>query len=94
MAEPIYEFVKGEGWVVRNTESAVVTMRCGTVVRIEKRTPQRGEYYCWKSYDSWTMEGWANWVKGEYLMDIPKYRHSGNRLGADHITVVVLSQRA
>jgi hypothetical protein len=43
MTEPIYEFIKGKGWV---PESPVLTtMLCGTVVRLEPRKPNVGEQW-------------------------------------------------
>lgn len=41
--EPIYEFVKGKGWV--SCTSNVITMRCGTRVRLELRIPREGEHW-------------------------------------------------
>lgn len=42
-AEPLYEFIKGKGWVA--TVPAVVTLRCGTVVRLEFRPAKKDEMY-------------------------------------------------
>ena len=42
MTEPIYEYVKGEGWVIINN---TVTMKCGTVVSYEIRNPKANEDY-------------------------------------------------
>jgi hypothetical protein len=43
MTEPIYNYVKGEGWVL--TLENLITMACGTVVRLEYRRPVLGEYF-------------------------------------------------
>jgi hypothetical protein len=43
MTEPIYNYVKGEGWVA--SHSHVVTMACGKVVTLEFRPPLGNEYY-------------------------------------------------
>jgi hypothetical protein len=43
MTEPIYSFVKGKGWVP--SVGYVITMKCGTLVRLENRAPNVGEYY-------------------------------------------------
>lgn len=43
MTDPIYEYVKGEGWVPRS--SVIVTLGCGTTVRLEKRNPEPGEKF-------------------------------------------------
>ena len=52
--EPLYEYVKGEGWkpVSRN----LVTLACGTVVTVErKETTEIGErsftYYRYRTFD-------------------------------------------
>jgi hypothetical protein len=42
-SEPTYEYVKGVGWVASYDE--IVTLACGTVVRVEHRPPDRGERY-------------------------------------------------
>lgn len=39
--EPTYEYIKGKGWVLQS--NTVVTMQCGTVVRIVPRNPNPGE---------------------------------------------------
>lgn len=41
--EPLYRYVKGSGWVVDCAR--VVTMSCGTVVRLEVRHPAQGERF-------------------------------------------------
>lgn len=46
--EPIYEFVKGKGWVPRT--GLIVTMRCGTRVKLELRPPKEGDF--WDAGDS------------------------------------------
>jgi hypothetical protein len=41
ITEPIYTYVKGEGWVARSS----ITMACGTEVTFECRPPRQGERY-------------------------------------------------
>lgn len=41
MTEPLYEYVKGKGWVIH--DNTTLTMRCGTVVRWERRMPESHE---------------------------------------------------
>jgi hypothetical protein len=43
MSEPTYEYVKGVGWVAGYDE--IVTLACGTTVRVEHRPPDPGERY-------------------------------------------------
>jgi len=43
MTEPIYEYVRGTGWVIETPE--ILTLRCGTKVRLEVRTPREGERF-------------------------------------------------
>lgn len=47
MTEPLYEYVKGKGWVVvvKTVKSVLATMNCGTEVRIEARPPNMGELF-------------------------------------------------
>jgi hypothetical protein len=51
--EPIYEYVRGTGWVPY--DGSVVTLKCGTKVRVETRLPQNGERY-WAIWHSSTVE--------------------------------------
>lgn len=54
MNEPIYEFVKGKGWVVQTL--SIITLGDGTRVSIEQRLPLPGEFYwvvCNGSYVSY-----------------------------------------
>lgn len=39
--EPTYEYVRGQGWVP--SVGQIVTMECGTKVRLEIRDPRPGE---------------------------------------------------
>ncbi len=41
----MYTYVKGKGWVIETIRSIVITMRCGTKVRLEERKPEIGERY-------------------------------------------------
>lgn len=41
--EPIYQYIKGQGWVV--TSGLVVKDRNGKMIRLEKRPPKDGEYW-------------------------------------------------
>jgi hypothetical protein len=43
VTEPTYVYIKGEGWLVET--APVVTMGCGTKVRLELRNPKEGEHY-------------------------------------------------
>lgn len=55
MAEPIYNFVRGKGWVpVTNA----VKMLCGTIVEFEIRTPVHGESYLRCTKGPLTAETW------------------------------------
>ncbi len=45
MTKPVYEYVKGQGWVANSTFSEILTMSCGTRVTIELRAPEVGECY-------------------------------------------------
>jgi hypothetical protein len=43
MSEPIYSFVKGQGWTTAPQHDVI--MICGTKVRLEFREPQPGDRY-------------------------------------------------
>lgn len=43
MTEPIYEFVKGEGWVVKTHDFIYAQDRDGIPVRLVRRRPNEGE---------------------------------------------------
>jgi hypothetical protein len=49
MSEPIYEYVKGQGWVVGQQEWVYAEGRCGRKFRIVKRKPELGEIYVYSS---------------------------------------------
>lgn len=52
MTEPIYSYVRGQGWVVLpEYRTAFAIMQCGTKVRLEDREPNLGEQYL--SASSW-----------------------------------------
>lgn len=45
MTEPIYTYVKGEGWVVCNNQERIITDDSGQVIRVINRKPTPGELY-------------------------------------------------
>lgn len=45
MTEPIYEFVKGEGWIVRSNHGTIITDKSGQMIRVINRKPSTGEMY-------------------------------------------------
>lgn len=53
MSEPIYSYVKGQGWVVH--PGILATMKCGTLVRLEPRKPRSHEP--WMYAESWFEDG-------------------------------------
>lgn len=59
-SEPLYEFVKGKGWVIVNDH--VVTTTYGKTWRLELRKPEPGEHCCW-TYNKTDLAFWASWVK-------------------------------
>lgn len=69
MTEPIYSYVRGQGWVPRVIEGQEFTLLCGTRVRIEKRLPEAGERYQAVDDTSWvgmdyklSLDGTGNWI--------------------------------
>ncbi len=103
MTEPVYEYVKGEGWVIRTIVSA-----SGTVgkqkVTIEKRFPEIGEYYTSYSsettpqdvLDSLQRDSWYNnhQVEGDFVQmnsfDIEIYKDPDNKELRDAILTVLI----
>lgn len=63
MNEPTYEYIKGKGWVLVPPNCSVFTMACGTVVRIEPRPPNPGDYFSW-IFDDGKETDWQT-VNGE-----------------------------
>jgi hypothetical protein len=68
MTEPIYEFIRGQGWVA-NGEPPVLVSKNGKTYRVEMRKPEPGEFCCYDmvgSPDCYTPERWAGWFKTVY----------------------------
>lgn len=64
--EPVYTYKTGEGWVPDSNHVHVITMACGTRVRLEARAPKRGEKYdCGGAGPHWGTQDNPNWEKWE-----------------------------
>jgi hypothetical protein len=63
--EPIYEFVKGQGWVVN--PPTIVTMRCKARVKIEIRDPEPGERCIWDWAPGHSVDWWIGWCTNNTL---------------------------
>lgn len=54
MSEPTYEFIKGEGWVIKPTKN-IITLLDGTRTAWEHRKPNEGEFfkmfYVWRTLE-------------------------------------------
>ena len=81
--EPTYEYIKGQGWVLANHPSGVISLACGTVVRITMRKPLPGEYYdaSWFTSGYWVSASerpnWRAWSKVDFK-HLPVYpQHDG-----------------
>ena len=74
VSEPIYQFVKGVGWVTGPEERFIeFTFRCGTRCKMIDRLPKAGERYRSTDvdYEKFVIDGKANlesWA--EYLDDV------------------------
>jgi hypothetical protein len=71
--EPIYEFVRGVGWITNKPLDNVVTMLCGTKVRLELKRPGPGDLWD-ASYNHKSLEDWyslAQTTKFSWLLDEP-----------------------
>lgn len=54
MTEPIYSYVPGKGWLAEPRDTTTYKLGCGTVVRLEFREPNSGEYYtAYSEHESW-----------------------------------------
>ena len=64
--EPTYEYIKGQGWVLNNKQSKVLTFKDGVKALVENRKPNRGEKYTYVTiYDKeWVL------LEGEYQMNL------------------------
>jgi hypothetical protein len=60
--EPVYVYVKGQGWVP--TTYPVFTMRCGTVVQVIPKVPEEGQAYSYvmkhRAEKPWVLNGELN----------------------------------
>lgn len=68
MNEPIYEFVKGKGWLI---VTDTVTLACGTCVKVEIRKPENGESYFdfspGSTFDTWSTAERLKYLAGGYF---------------------------
>lgn len=72
--EPVYEFVRGKGWLVSNfAEDEIVTFRDGSIYRIECRFPNIGERYM---YANKHLYGGNVWFYQK--TKLPKYKYWKN----------------
>jgi hypothetical protein len=77
--EPVLVYERGKGWVY--SDPTIVTMRCGTVVCLEVRTPNPGE-----RFQSVRIE--SDWVKDGVLTEgwirnFKDYRFTENSVWSD-----------
>lgn len=65
MTEPIYNYTRGKGWQP-GPEGIILEMGCGTVVRIESRPPETGEWFRYTRHNGeWFKDGkpTENWLR-------------------------------
>lgn len=61
MSDPIYKYVKGEGWVASTYKTSLeCTLGDGTRVRLEYRKPEIGERYGWCHPYNGRSTNWVN----------------------------------
>lgn len=81
--EPIYEYVKGSGWVVTRTDYVDVTFNVGfgnKKIRIFNRLPEPGEYYYSIGKGSWVCNnykgfaGHCEWVSNDKVSPSSNWR--------------------
>lgn len=90
--EPIYEFKRGEGWVIQG--GIHITTKCGKNVRLEMRQPTSHERYMAyykgdykEDHDFQTM--FADRAKRKWLTDFPvRYHLDENDPSYTYCTVV------
>jgi hypothetical protein len=71
MTEPLYTFIKGQGWVLQYPRT--VTMHCGTVVTIEMRKPKPGEYWNAAFHDDYNnLDFWYERAKSSRFQNLSK----------------------
>lgn len=64
--EPIYQYVKGQGWVVGpSVPCRDIRLACGTKVRIELRKPNPGEI--WDCGSPTTLDSWEKVLRNLVL---------------------------
>lgn len=74
--EPIYEYVKGKGWVVQNPNVIEYITPLGRRVRITQRDPVAGERWCCGFHDlsdfrdhcsMFEFEDFSPWYEGRFM---------------------------
>jgi hypothetical protein len=73
MNEPIYEYIKGQGWVVQS--SPVITLKCGTRVRVERRAPLKNEVY-WQVGHGSVIGNNYGFLENDIARAIVSYKHT------------------
>lgn len=97
-AEPLYIFKPGQGWVPQSNTSNIVTLKCGTRVRLENRTPKKDERYdagmvseLWGSQDEPNWQVWKDHFSGYTLVRLCRARNDIiHRRGDVYIVAVLL----
>lgn len=74
MTEPIYSYVKGQGWVVGVSNDSITVTMAGKHYSLENRKPEVGEMYSGSSFQSrwWDLvnkhpnwDVWREWATTE-----------------------------
>ena len=71
--EPIYTFIRDQGWVIQTCESFETTMLCGTKVHVERRVPKDGEVGIYHHKGQWNLDNWIYWFQKHSYTFIDKY---------------------
>ena len=61
VSEPVYEYVRGQGWTVISNQTYDFGTRHGNIIRLQVRKPNVGERftYCWSNSRSYVKDGFV-----------------------------------
>lgn len=85
--EPVYEFVKGKGWIIN---PGVIVTRQNKTYRVEMRVPNPGELCCWDyTSNGYSPEKWAEWFrKTHHTCDYESLQHDLTKANIQWVTFV------
>lgn len=89
MTEPVYNYVRGQGWIVQYP--TIITMLDGLTAYLEYRRPEIGERYTWNWKGAWGHKEWNDWLGRQQKYYLTKFTEEDNiPEGAEPVVIVIL----